>query len=242
MRQDKHICVVIPALNEADAIAHVIGDIPDWVDRIIVADNGSSDGTCQIAQAQGAFVVHESERGYGAACLAGIAACSDADIIVFLDGDYSDHPQELGLLVDPIIEGESEFVVGSRVNVNARRDALTLQQRFGNWLACKLMNGIWHTCYSDLGPFRAIDAAALKRLAMQDRTYGWTVEMQIKAALLGLKATEVPVSYRPRIGVSKISGTLKGTILAGTKILGLIGRYALVSRWRGSAQTRVGSV
>ena len=126
-------------------------------------------------------------------------------------------------------------VVGSRVNGNAQTNALTLQQRFGNWLACKLMNGIWHTCYSDLGPFRAIDAAALKRLAMRDRGYGWTVEMQIKAALLGLKATEVPVSYRPRIGVSKISGTLKGTLLAGTKILGLIGRYALVSLWRGAA-------
>ncbi|MCK5496204.1 MAG: glycosyltransferase family 2 protein, partial [Hyphomicrobiaceae bacterium] len=112
MRQGKHICVVIPALNEAAAIAHVIADIPDWVDRIVVADNGSSDGTCQIAQAQGALVVHESERGYGAACLAGIAACSDADIIVFLDGDYSDHPQERGLLVDPILEGKSEFVVG----------------------------------------------------------------------------------------------------------------------------------
>lgn len=228
MRQGKHICVVIPALNEADAIGHVLRDIPEWADRIVVADNGSSDGTAEVAKAHGATVVHESERGYGAACLAGIAACADADIIVFLDGDYSDYPQELGLLVDPIISGAAEFVVGSRVSGNARKNALTLQQRFGNWLACKLMNGIWRTCYSDLGPFRAIEAGALKRLAMRDRTYGWTVEMQIKAALLGLKVLEVPVSYRPRIGVSKISGTLKGTILAGAKILGLIGRYAIM--------------
>ncbi len=237
MRQGKHICVIIPALNEANAIGHVIGDIPDWVDEIVVADNGSGDGTAEIAKAHGAAMVHESERGYGAACLAGIAACPEADIIVFLDGDYSDHPQELGLLVDPIVSGTCEFVVGSRVSGQAEPGALMLQQRFGNWLACKLMNGIWHSCYSDLGPFRAIEAAALKRLAMQDRTYGWTVEMQIKAALLGLKVSEVPVSYRPRIGVSKISGTLKGTLLAGTKILGLIGRYALLPRWRGAPET-----
>ncbi len=231
MRGGKQICVVIPALNEADAIAHVLDDIPKWVDRIVVADNGSSDGTPEVAQAHGAFVVHESERGYGAACLAGIAACQDAGIIVFLDGDYSDHPQELNLLVDPILSGLCEFVVGSRVSGRAEQGALTPQQRFGNWLACKLMNGIWHTCYTDLGPFRAIEAAALERLGMQDRNYGWTVEMQIKAALIGLKAIEVPVSYRQRIGVSKVSGTIKGTILAGTKILGLIGRYALVPRW-----------
>lgn len=236
MRQGKQICVVIPALNEEQAITHVIDDIPGWVDRIVVADNGSSDGTAEVAKAHGASVVHEHEQGYGAACLAGIAACPDADIIVFLDGDYSDHPQELKLLVDPIISSACEFVVGSRVNGNLERNALTPQQRFGNWLACKLMNGIWHSCYSDLGPFRAIDARALKRLAMRDRTYGWTVEMQIKAAILGLKAKEVPVSYRPRIGVSKISGTLKGTILAGTKILALIGRYALLSRWRDASE------
>jgi hypothetical protein len=235
MRGGKHISVVIPALNEADAIAHVLADIPPWVDQIVVADNGSSDGTAKVAKAHGAMVVHESERGYGAACLAGIAKCRDADIIVFLDGDFSDHPQELGLLVDPIISGLCAFVVGSRVSGASEQGALTPQQRFGNWLACKLMNGIWHTCYSDLGPFRAIERTALERLAMQDRNYGWTVEMQIKAALLGLKAIEVPVSYRPRIGVSKVSGTFKGTILAGTKILGLIFRYALMPKWRGAA-------
>jgi len=231
MRGGKRIAVVIPALNEREAIPKVLGDIPGWVDTVIVADNSSSDGTREVAKAHGARVVQESERGYGAACLAGIAACGQSDIIVFLDGDYSDHPDELGTLVDPILSGTHELVIGSRVTGGAENGALTIQQRFGNWLACKLMNGLWHTCYTDLGPFRAIDARALKRLAMRDRNYGWTVEMQIKGALMGLKATEVPVSYRPRIGVSKVSGTLKGTVLAGTKILGLIGRYALWPRW-----------
>lgn len=235
MRQGKRIAVVIPALNEARAIARVIGDIPDWVDDIVVADNGSDDGTPCIARRVGAHVVHESERGYGAACLAGIAACPRADVFVFLDGDYSDHPDELGHVVDPVANEDCEFVIGSRVAGNAEHGALTLQQRFGNWLACKLMNGIWRTCYTDLGPFRAVDAKALKRMGMRDRTYGWTVEMQIKAALLGLSVQEVPVSYRPRIGQSKISGTLKGTVMAGTKILGLIGRYAFA--WALNRQT-----
>ncbi|MDA7947448.1 MAG: glycosyltransferase family 2 protein [Hyphomicrobiaceae bacterium] len=238
MRKGKRISVVIPALNESRAISRVIADVPDWVDEIVVADNGSSDGTPDVARRHGAKVVHETERGYGAACLAGIAACRNADVIVFLDGDYSDHPDELGLLVDPVVDGNCEFVIGSRVAGRAERGALTIQQRFGNWLACKLMNGLWRTCYTDLGPFRAIDARALDRLRMQDRTYGWTVEMQIKAALLGLSVQEVPVSYRPRIGVSKISGTIKGTILAGTKILGLIGRYALRPRLTAPASLR----
>ncbi|MGI9385886.1 MAG: glycosyltransferase family 2 protein, partial [Methyloligellaceae bacterium] len=195
MRQNKRVSVVIPALNEANAISRVISDIPDWVDEIVVADNGSTDGTPEVARASGAKIVSEPERGYGAACLAGIAACKQADVIVFLDGDYSDHPDELGRVVDPVANGDCEFVVGSRVTGKAKRGALTIQQRFGNWLACKLMNGLWRTCYTDLGPFRAIDARALRRLGMQDRTYGWTVEMQIKAALLGLTVTEVPVSY-----------------------------------------------
>lgn len=228
MKQGKHIAVIIPALNEADAIARVIADIPRWVDDIVVADNGSSDNTAMIAEQNGARIVHERQRGYGAACLSGISACPQADILVFLDGDYSDHPEELGKLVTPVANGSCDMVIGSRVTGHAQKGALTIQQRFGNWLACKLMNGLWHTCYTDLGPFRAVDAGALRRMAMRDRTYGWTVEMQIKAALLGLKVKEVPVSYRPRIGISKISGTLKGTVLAGTKILGLIGRYALL--------------
>jgi glycosyltransferase involved in cell wall biosynthesis len=232
VKTGKHIAVVIPALNEERAIARVIADIPSWVDDVVVADNGSTDATLGVARGAGATVVREPERGYGAACLAGIAACPDADVIVFLDGDYSDHPRELARVVDPVASGQCEFVVGSRMTGQAKKGALTLQQRFGNWLACKLMNGLWRTCYTDLGPFRAIDAGALRRMAMQDRTYGWTVEMQIKAALLGLSVREVPVSYRPRIGKSKISGTVKGTVLAGTKILSLIGKYALMPRGR----------
>lgn len=232
MRKGKHIAVVIPALNEERAITRVIGDIPSWVDDIVVADNGSTDATPDVARGAGATVVREPERGYGAACLAGIAACPDANVVVFLDGDYSDHPGELARVVDPVVSGQCEFVVGSRVTGRAEKGALTAQQRFGNWLACKLINGLWRTCYTDLGPFRAIDAAALERMGMQDRTYGWTVEMQIKAALLDLSVREVPVSYRPRIGKSKISGTVKGTVLAGTKILSLIGKYALMPRRR----------
>ncbi len=232
MRQDQHIAVIIPALNEEHAIGRVIDDIPAWVDDIVVADNGSNDGTADVARAHGARVIHEPEPGYGAACLAGIAACPKADVFVFLDGDYSDHPEELARVVDPVVNGTCEFVIGSRVMGKAQKGALTPQQRFGNWLACKLMNGLWRTCYTDLGPFRAIDAKALQRMGMRDRNYGWTVEMQIKAALFGMSVREVPVSYRPRIGVSKISGTLKGTALAGAKILGLIARHAFLPAHR----------
>jgi glycosyltransferase involved in cell wall biosynthesis len=227
MRDGRRIDVIIPALNEADAITRVIADIPAWVDDIVVVDNGSSDATADNARAAGATVLCEPERGYGAACLAGINRCRDADIIVFLDGDYSDYPQELEGLIAPILSGKCDFVVGSRAQGKAERGALTPQQRFGNWLACKLMNFFWRTCYSDLGPFRAIDARALRQLEMQDRTYGWTIEMQIKAALAGLEIAEVPVSYRPRIGVSKISGTVKGTVMAGIKILGMVARFVL---------------
>lgn len=227
MKQGRRIAVIIPALNEERAIARVIADIPDWVDETIVVDNGSSDRTSAVAARAGATVIAEPERGYGAACLAGIERCGDADIVVFIDGDYSDYPQELDQVVAPILSGKCDFVVGSRVTGRAQRGALTPQQRFGNWLACKLMNFFWRSCYTDLGPFRAIDARALDGLKMQDRAYGWTVEMQIKAALCGLAVDEVPVSYRPRIGQSKVSGTVKGTVLAGYTILRLIGLFAL---------------
>jgi glycosyltransferase involved in cell wall biosynthesis len=227
MKQGRHIAAVIPALDEERAIGKVIADIPAWVDDVLVVDNGSRDATAAVARAAGATVIAEPERGYGAACLAGISRCDKADIIVFLDGDYSDHPQELDRLIAPILSGKCHFVVGSRAAGEAARGSLTLQQRFGNWLACKLMNVFWRTCYTDLGPFRAIDARALDTLAMRDRTYGWTIEMQIKAALAGLAIGEVPVSYRPRIGVSKVSGTLKGTVMAGVKILGMIASLAL---------------
>jgi len=227
MRNDHSIAVVIPALNEERAIGRVIADIPDWVDRVIVADNGSTDRTAEVARGAGATVVAEPEPGYGAACLAGLKHIGDAGIVVFLDGDYSDHPQEMASLVDPVIAGAADMVIGSRVLGERERGSLTPQQRFGNWLATRLIRLIWGARYSDLGPFRAIRTSSLARLAMADRTYGWTVEMQIKAAILGLAATEVPVSYRRRIGVSKVSGTVKGTVMAGTKILWMIARHWL---------------
>ena len=232
MRAGQRIGVVIPALDEERAIGRVIADIPAWVDQIVVADNGSADHTIAVAEAAGATVVREPERGYGAACLAGIARLERVDIVVFLDGDYSDHPQEMAALVDPILAGEGDMVIGSRVTGNRARGSLTPQQRFGNWLACRLIATFWGVHYTDLGPFRAIRRQALAELAMADRNYGWTVEMQIKAAQHRLRACEVPVSYRPRIGVSKVSGTIKGTVLAGTKILSVIGRSA----WQGRLQ------
>jgi glycosyltransferase involved in cell wall biosynthesis len=227
MRLGKRIGVVIPALDEERAIGRVLADIPSWVDQVVVADNGSRDGTVATAEAGGAKVVREPERGYGAACQTGIAALDAIDIVVFLDGDYSDHPQEMAALVDPIAEGKADMVIGSRVTGNLQRGALTPQQRFGNWLACRLIWMFWGVAYTDLGPFRAIQGAALKTLAMTDRNFGWTVEMQIKAAQKSLRALEVPVSYRPRIGVSKVSGTIKGTVLAGVTILRVIGMSAL---------------
>jgi glycosyltransferase involved in cell wall biosynthesis len=226
----QRIGVVIPALDEEQAISHVIADIPAWVDQIVVADNGSRDRTAEIAEQAGALVVHESERGYGAACQAGIRALEDADIVVFLDGDYSDHPGEMIALVDPIAESRADLVIGSRVAGNAARGALTPQQRFGNWLACRLIRRLWGAAYTDLGPFRAIRCDTLHALDVSDRKYGWTVEMQIKAAKGEVRSLEVPVSYRPRIGASKISGTLRGTFRAGVGILGLIARSALRTR------------
>lgn len=227
MRNDKRVGVVIPALNEEDAIGKVLADIPDWVDRVVVADNGSTDATADVARRAKAVVVHQAERGYGAACLMGLEQVQDMDIVVFLDGDYSDHPEEMAALVDPIADGTSDMVIGSRARGEAQAGALTPQQRFGNWLACFLMRLLWRTDYTDLGPFRAIDGAALRRLDMRDRNYGWTIEMQIKAALAGLATREVPVSYRQRIGISKVSGTVKGSVMAGIKILATIARFAL---------------
>jgi glycosyltransferase involved in cell wall biosynthesis len=228
MRDGRRIAVVIPARDEERAIGNVLADVPTWVDRIVVADNGSRDRTAEVARAAGAIIAEEQEPGYGAACLAGLREVGDADIVVFLDGDYSDYPQEMASLVDPILGGRADLVIGSRVLGEREAGALTPQQRFGNWLATRLIRLFWGVRYTDLGPFRAITAPALARLAMRDRTYGWTVEMQIKAALAGMRSLEVPVRYRRRIGVSKISGTVKGTIKAGFKILGLIGRFALL--------------
>jgi glycosyltransferase involved in cell wall biosynthesis len=227
MRHGKKIGVVIPALNEEQAIGRVVADIPAWADEIVVVDNGSHDGTARAAQRAGAHVVRESERGYGAACQAGIRALQAPDIIVFLDGDYSDWPEEMAALADPIATGQADFVVGSRVRGKRGPGALTPQQQFGNWLACHLIRRIWGTPCSDLGPFRAIRADALNALDMKDRAYGWTVEMQLKAAAHNIRYMEVPVRYRARIGVSKISGTLRGSVLAGVTILSVIARSAL---------------
>ncbi len=227
MRQGRKIEVVIPALNEEQAIARVIADIPPFVDKIIVADNGSSDDTANCARNAGAVVVHQPERGYGAACLLALAQTNENSIIVFLDGDYSDFPEEMPLLVDPILTGKAQMVIGSRVAGAPERGALTPQQIFGNWLACWLIHLVWGMKFTDLGPFRAIEGKALADLDMRDRNYGWTVEMQIKAAHARLPSLEVPVRYKQRIGVSKVSGTIKGSVLAGTKILGLIARYTL---------------
>ena len=230
MRNDKRIAVVIPALNEAEAIGQVVCACPGWVDQIVVSDNGSVDATAERARAAGAIVVHESEPGYGAACLAGIARVESGgspDIIVFLDGDYSDHPEEMHRLVDPIARGEADMVIGSRLIGEREAGALMPQQRFGNWLATTLIRLIWGMRYTDLGPFRAIDAAKLEALAMADRNFGWTVEMQIRAIEEGLRIREAPVSYRCRIGTSKVSGTIRGTVLAGYKILYIIARQAV---------------
>ncbi len=231
MRASARIAVVIPALNERDSIGKVIDAIPDWVDDIVVGDNGSEDGTAEVAERHGARVVREEERGYGAACLAALAALDAPDVVVFLDGDYSDYPEEMDRLVDPVVSGEAQMVIGSRVRGEREQGALTPQARFGNWLACTLMRLFWGQRFTDLGPFRAIAYDALQDLAMRDRDYGWTVEMQIKALRQGIPSLEVPVSYRKRIGKSKVSGTIRGVIGAGVKILSTIGLAALQPRW-----------
>lgn len=221
--------MVIPALDEESALPHVLRDIPrPPVRRIVVADNGSTDRTATVAIEHGAEVVQESERGYGAACLKALAHLTDdpPDIVVFLDGDYSDHPTELPSVVQPILFDQAEMVIGSRATGVAERGALSPQQRVGNAIACSALRLLYGVEYSDLGPFRAIRWDTLQALGMQDRNYGWTVEMQIRAAQHGVRYAEVPVSYRPRIGVSKVSGTVRGSLSAGAKILWLLGRYA----------------
>ncbi len=222
MLENARIAVVIPALNEQEAVAETLRDVPGWVDTIVVADNGSTDRTAQIAREQGAIVATEPRRGYGSAVLAGLAALDQAkppDVVVFLDADQSDDATEMRRLVEPILQGEAELVIGSRVLGRAERGALTIQQRLGNALACWMMRMRFGVRYTDLGPFRAIRYTALRRLRMSDRGYGWTVQMQVRAAIHGMRGVEVPVSYRRRIGLSKISGTVRGVVGAGTKIL-----------------------
>lgn len=227
--------VIIPAFNEARAIAQVIDDIPSsLVDEVVVVDNASTDETADNARAAGATVVSEERQGYGYACLRGIeyAKAKQPDVVVFLDGDYSDHPEEMTRLVEPITEGEADFVVGSRIRGETEPGALLPQAKVGNRLACTLMRWIWDVEYSDLGPFRAIRFRDLLALDMQDKTFGWTVEMQIKAAEAGLRIHEIPVSYRRRVGVSKITGTIEGTVKASAKILWTIAWMAGTQRHR----------
>ncbi len=222
--------VVIPALDEERALPRVLAAIPaDRVRRVVVADNGSRDRTAEVARAAGAEVVHEPERGYGAACLRALARLREdpPEVVVFLDGDHSDHPEELPALLAPIASGDAELVIGSRARGVAERGALTVQQRVGNRIACVALRGLYGVRYTDLGPFRAITWRALESLGMRDRNYGWTVEMQIRAARRGVAYAEVPVRYRRRIGVSKVSGTLRGTVGASRKILWTLARHAL---------------
>lgn len=220
--------VVIPALDEEEALPHVLREIPqELVRRVIVADNGSRDATAEVARREGAEVVHAPRRGYGSACLVAIARLREdpPDVVVFVDGDHSDHPAELPRLLDPIRDGHVDFVVGSRALGRAERGSLTPQQQVGNAIACVALRVLYGVRYTDLGPFRAIRWDALERLGMRDLDYGWTVEMQIKAARAEVPHAEVPVSYRRRIGVSKVSGTVRGTIGASRKILWTLARH-----------------
>lgn len=221
------VAIIIPTRNEAEALPRVLAAIPPWVAEVIVVDNASTDGTPEIAARHGARVLTEPRRGYGRACLAGIAALSpQIDTVLFMDGDASDRPEDMATLLAPIAAGEADLVIGART-LGVEPGALTPQQRFGNALACQLIRLAWGVRYTDLGPFRVIRRDALARLSMRDETWGWTVEMQVRAARIGLRVREVPVGYRRRIGTSKISGTLSGTIRAGWKILWVIGAEAL---------------
>ena len=226
------ISVIIPAHNEAQAIALVLTEIPaGLVQEVIVVDNNSSDNTGQVAQANGATVLREPRPGYGYACLAGMAYAfgkpqsERPEIVVFLDGDHSDYPAQMPELLAPLLQGAADMVIGSRALGVRERGSLLPQQRFGNWLASRLLRLRYGGTVTDLGPFRAILAPALLSLHMEDKTYGWTVEMQVKAARQGLRTVEVPVRYRKRIGTSKVSGTVRGTLGAGYKILWTIFRY-----------------
>ena len=221
------IAVIIPAYNEEAAIGKVLKAIPrSLVKQVIVVDNGSTDGTSARALQVGAELVREPRRGYGQACLSGIGALKNIDIVVFLDGDYSDYPEEMEALLTPIEQGTADLVIGSRTLGEREKGALLPQARFGNALATWLIRRLFGVQYSDLGPFRAIRFDTLQRLRMEDRNFGWTVEMQVKAARLGVQIVEVPVRYRRRIGISKISGTLSGSMRAGYKILWTIFRFA----------------
>lgn len=223
------IRVIIPAYNEADSIGKVVRHIPQLVDEIIVVSNNSTDITEENARNAGATVLKEKRKGYGYACLKGMAYIKNkspkTDIIVFLDGDFSDYPEDLTKIVSPILNEDYDFVIGARHQKGREKGAMTTPQIFGNWLATGLMKIMYNADYSDLGPFRAIKYEKLLALNMQDKTYGWTIEMQLKALKHKLKYKEIKVDYRNRIGISKVSGTLKGAVFAGVKIIGWIVKY-----------------
>lgn len=230
MDKQPKIVVIIPAYNEEGSIAHVVNEIPkELVSEILVCNNNSNDATKERAQEAGATVLDEPRPGYGWACLKGMDYAqkmkNQPEIIVFLDGDYSDYPEEMHLVVKPIIEEDIDMVIGSRALGKRVKGSMTFPQVFGNWLATRLMRIFYGVRYTDLGPFRAIKFDKLMELEMADKTYGWTIEMQIKAAKKKLKTCEVPVNYKKRIGKSKVSGTIKGTIMAGVKIIGAIFKY-----------------
>jgi len=223
------VTVIIPAYNEEGSIAKVIKEIPSLVNEIIVVNNCSTDKTATVAATAGATVFDENRMGYGYACLKGIEHAArqqcPPDVVVFLDGDFSDYPVELIKIIAPIQNNEVDFVVGARVKELREEGSMTPQQIFGNWLACFLMKGLFNSTFTDLGPFRAIKWETLQSLKMSDKTYGWTVEMQLKVLRQKISYQEIPVSYKKRIGVSKVSGTIKGTIFAGAKIIGWIFKH-----------------
>jgi len=229
------VSVIIPTRNEASAISRVLADLPaNLVTEVVVVDSNSTDGTPEIAANMGARVVHEPHRGYGRACLKGLAIADAPDVVVFLDGDYSDRPAELPLLLAPIAEGRADITLGSRLGKQRIVGALPWHAVFGNWLAASLIKLLYGVRISDLGPFRAARADVLRELALEEATYGWAVEMILKGALKGFRIVEVPVSYYPRIGKSKISGTVRGTLGAAWFILSRIVRYYFRRRRAGT--------
>ena len=234
IQRSVRVSVIIPTHNEAQSIGRVLADLPaNIVTEVLVVDSNSSDGTSEIASKMGARVLREPRRGYGRACLTGLAAANSPDVVVFLDGDYSDRPSELPILLAPIIEGHADITLGSRLQGRRSAGALPWHQVFGNRLAARLIRLLYGVSITDLGPFRAARADVLRRLDLQENTYGWAVEIILKGTLAGFRIVEVPVSYYPRIGKSKISGTLKGTVGAAWFILSLIVRYYFRRRTAG---------
>ncbi len=229
--------IVIPALDEEASIGLVLQALPPGP-RVVVCDNGSVDRTAEVARAAGATVIREERRGYGQACLTALQevarrGAADDDLVCFLDADFSDDPAELGLVLAPLLEGRADLVIGSRVLGEREPGALLLQARWGNWLATRCIRWITGVSFTDLGPFRALRYGSLQSLGMVDDAYGWTVEMQLKAAVTGLRCVEVPVSYRRRVGESKITGTVRGTVMASVTILSILGQWMLKRAIRG---------